>query len=53
MWPDILEKARHGGLNLIQTYVFWNAHEAEKGNVRKLILELDLLIRYFDIFRLI
>ncbi|GAU33634.1 hypothetical protein TSUD_310420 [Trifolium subterraneum] len=31
MWPDILEKARHGGLNVIQTYVFWNAHEPEKG----------------------
>ncbi|KAK2435141.1 beta-galactosidase [Trifolium repens] len=33
MWPDILEKARHGGLNLIQTYVFWNGHESEKGNL--------------------
>ncbi|PNY14323.1 beta-galactosidase 13-like protein [Trifolium pratense] len=33
MWPDILEKARHGGINLIQTYVFWNAHEAEKGKL--------------------
>ncbi|KAJ1398976.1 Glycoside hydrolase, family 35 [Sesbania bispinosa] len=31
MWPDILERARHGGLNVIQTYVFWNAHEPEKG----------------------
>ncbi|XP_045803623.1 beta-galactosidase 13-like [Trifolium pratense] len=31
MWPDILEKARHGGLNVIQTYVFWNVHEPEQG----------------------
>ncbi|KAJ1411692.1 Glycoside hydrolase, family 35 [Sesbania bispinosa] len=31
MWPDILERARHGGLNVIQTYVFWNAHEPERG----------------------
>ncbi|KAE9586607.1 hypothetical protein Lal_00004747 [Lupinus albus] len=31
MWPDLLDKARHGGLNVIQTYVFWNAHEPEKG----------------------
>ncbi|XP_004500729.2 beta-galactosidase 13-like [Cicer arietinum] len=31
MWPDILDKARHGGLNVIQTYVFWNAHEPEQG----------------------
>ncbi|CAL9085747.1 unnamed protein product [Musa textilis] len=27
MWPDIIEKAQHGGLNVIQTYVFWNIHE--------------------------
>ncbi|KHN33673.1 Beta-galactosidase 13 [Glycine soja] len=31
MWPDILDKARRGGLNVIQTYVFWNAHEPEPG----------------------
>ncbi|RDY03752.1 Beta-galactosidase 14, partial [Mucuna pruriens] len=31
MWPDILDKARRGGLNVIQTYVFWNAHEPEQG----------------------
>jgi len=35
MWPDILDKARRGGLNVIQTYVFWNGHEPEKGKVRK------------------
>ncbi|KAK9285037.1 hypothetical protein L1049_024221 [Liquidambar formosana] len=27
MWPDILSKAKSGGLNVIQTYVFWNIHE--------------------------
>ncbi|KAF7841215.1 beta-galactosidase 13-like [Senna tora] len=31
LWPEILDKARRGGLNVIQTYVFWNAHEPEKG----------------------
>ncbi|KAK7258025.1 hypothetical protein RIF29_32405 [Crotalaria pallida] len=31
MWPALLEKARKGGLNVIQTYVFWNSHEPEKG----------------------
>ncbi|KAE9620319.1 hypothetical protein Lal_00019908 [Lupinus albus] len=31
MWPELLDKARKGGLNVIQTYVFWNAHEPEKG----------------------
>jgi hypothetical protein len=33
MWPDILQKAKHGGLNVIQTYVFWNAHEPQQGKV--------------------
>lgn len=33
MWPDLIEKAKHGGLNVIQTYVFWNVHEPIKGEV--------------------
>ncbi|KAJ4714153.1 Beta-galactosidase [Melia azedarach] len=31
MWGDILRKAKEGGLNVIQTYVFWNIHEPVKG----------------------
>ncbi|XP_021900379.1 beta-galactosidase 13-like [Carica papaya] len=31
MWPSILAKARRGGLNVIQTYVFWNIHEPVQG----------------------
>ncbi|PON89990.1 Glycoside hydrolase [Trema orientale] len=31
MWPELIEKAKHGGLNVIQTYVFWNVHEPVKG----------------------
>nr|GMC87505.1 beta-galactosidase 13-like [Ipomoea batatas] len=31
MWPDILKKAREGGLNVIQTYIFWNLHEPVQG----------------------
>lgn len=27
MWPDIIKKAKGGGLNAIETYVFWNIHE--------------------------
>ncbi|XP_054819914.1 beta-galactosidase 15-like [Prosopis cineraria] len=27
MWPDLIEKAKEGGVNTIETYVFWNAHE--------------------------
>lgn len=44
MWPDILDKARRGGLNLIQTYVFWNGHEPEKDKVcKKKNLKPDLM----------
>ncbi|XP_027902465.1 LOW QUALITY PROTEIN: beta-galactosidase 15, partial [Vigna unguiculata] len=28
MWPDLIKKAKEGGLDAIETYVFWNAHEA-------------------------
>ncbi|VFQ78401.1 unnamed protein product [Cuscuta campestris] len=31
MWPDVIKKAKDGGLNLIQTYVFWNIHEPVQG----------------------
>ncbi|XP_062002238.1 beta-galactosidase 13-like [Rosa rugosa] len=31
MWPDLLRKAKQGGLNVIQTYVFWNIHEPVQG----------------------
>lgn len=27
MWPSLMKKAKEGGLNAIETYVFWNAHE--------------------------
>ncbi|KAJ8766980.1 hypothetical protein K2173_012488 [Erythroxylum novogranatense] len=31
MWPDLFYKAKRGGLNVIQTYVFWNIHEPLQG----------------------
>ncbi|KAF9622839.1 hypothetical protein IFM89_034074 [Coptis chinensis] len=31
MWPKVLDKAKHGGINVIQTYVFWNVHEPVQG----------------------
>lgn len=33
MWPDLIHKAKEGGLDVIQTYVFWNGHEPEPGKV--------------------
>ncbi|KAG8474316.1 hypothetical protein CXB51_034035 [Gossypium anomalum] len=27
MWPDLIQKAKDGGLDTVKTYIFWNAHE--------------------------
>ncbi|XP_072999265.1 beta-galactosidase 7-like isoform X1 [Typha latifolia] len=31
MWPSLIAKAKEGGLDVIQTYVFWNVHEPIQG----------------------
>ncbi|XP_023734592.1 beta-galactosidase 6 [Lactuca sativa] len=31
MWPSLIAKAKQGGLDAIQTYVFWNLHEPQPG----------------------
>ncbi|XP_051131555.1 beta-galactosidase-like [Andrographis paniculata] len=31
MWPDLIQKAKDGGVDVIQTYVFWNGHEPSPG----------------------
>ncbi|KAF6990304.1 hypothetical protein CFC21_007509 [Triticum aestivum] len=31
MWPKLIANARKGGLDVIQTYVFWNVHEPVQG----------------------
>ncbi|XP_027358432.1 beta-galactosidase 16-like [Abrus precatorius] len=31
MWPNLITKAKEGGLDVIQTYVFWNLHEPQQG----------------------
>ncbi|KAF3647764.1 Beta-galactosidase [Capsicum annuum] len=31
MWPGIIQKAKEGGVDVIQTYVFWNGHEPQQG----------------------
>nr|GMC58905.1 beta-galactosidase-like [Ipomoea batatas] len=31
MWPGLIQKAKDGGLDVIQTYVFWNGHEPSPG----------------------
>ncbi|XP_074579821.1 beta-galactosidase-like [Curcuma longa] len=31
MWPSLIQKAKEGGLDAIETYIFWNVHEPTKG----------------------
>ncbi|KAL5723140.1 hypothetical protein ACHQM5_006569 [Ranunculus cassubicifolius] len=31
MWPSLISKAKDGGIDVIQTYVFWNQHEPQPG----------------------
>lgn len=33
MWPSLIEKSKEGGLDVIETYVFWNVHEPHPGQV--------------------
>lgn len=34
MWPDLIQKSKDGGLDVIETYVFWNLHEPVRNQVR-------------------
>lgn len=47
MWEDLIFKAKEGGLDVVETYVFWNVHEPSPGNV---ILH-SLLLFFFFWFR--
>eukprot|EP01018_Ginkgo_biloba_P031036 Gb_40554 [translate_table: standard] len=31
MWPDLIQKSKDGGLDVIETYVFWDLHEPVQG----------------------
>ena len=42
MWPELMQRSRNAGLNTIETYVFWNLHEAQRG-VFDFSERLDLL----------
>ncbi|XP_021812274.1 beta-galactosidase 10 isoform X2 [Prunus avium] len=32
MWPNLVQTAKEGGVDVIETYVFWNGHEPSPGN---------------------
>ncbi|MCO5561332.1 hypothetical protein L7F22_014953 [Adiantum nelumboides] len=31
MWPDLIAKAKDGGVDVIESYMFWNMHEPQRG----------------------
>lgn len=33
MWPGLVQTAKEGGVDVIETYVFWNGHELSPDNV--------------------
>ena len=40
MWPGLIQKSKDGGLDVIETYVFWNLHEPVRNQV--------LFLRFID-----
>lgn len=36
MWPNLVQTAKEGGVDVIETYVFWNGHEPSPGNVSEI-----------------
>uniref|UniRef100_A0A0D9Z4U7 beta-galactosidase n=1 Tax=Oryza glumipatula TaxID=40148 RepID=A0A0D9Z4U7_9ORYZ len=34
MWPGLIQKSKDGGLDVIETYVFWDIHEPVRGQAR-------------------
>lgn len=47
MWEDLIQKAKDGGLDVIETYVFWNVHEPTPGHVLLFLFFLNLLFLIF------
>ena len=35
MWPGLVQTAKEGGADVIETYVFWNGHELSPNNVSR------------------
>lgn len=43
MWPGLIQKSKDGGLDVIETYVFWNLHEPVRNQVIYLLIYLLLI----------
>lgn len=49
MWEWLIEKAKDGGLDVIDTYVFWNLHEPSPGDVSCCFSVHSLLVTLFSL----
>lgn len=53
MWPSLISKAKEGGLDVIESYAFWNQHEPKPGQVKlkiNCLLSFDYLLALILIF---
>jgi hypothetical protein len=46
MWPDLFQKSKDGGLDVIETYVFWNLHEPVRNQVSLLLFHFLSYLLY-------
>lgn len=44
MWPGLVRLAKEGGVDVIETYVFWNGHEPSPGNVRLVQFKIEAFL---------
>lgn len=51
MWPGLVQLAKEGGVDVIETYVFWNGHELSPDNVIQIQLKIDGLSKSEVILR--
>ncbi|XP_019177910.1 PREDICTED: beta-galactosidase 8-like isoform X2 [Ipomoea nil] len=54
MWPDLIQKSKDGGLDVIETYIFWDLHEPVRNQYdfegRKDIVKFVKLVGEADLF---
>ncbi|XP_076894152.1 beta-galactosidase 8-like [Bidens hawaiensis] len=54
MWPGLIQKSKDGGLDVIETYVFWNLHEPVRNQYdfegRKDLVKFIKLVADADLF---
>ena len=50
MWPDLIQKSKDGGIDVIETYVFWNLHEPVRRQVLFFFIVFPLSYCYSSVF---